>query len=43
MNDIRYLDPLADLAAVREALRQLLDEGWANPRDLLPAIVVTTA
>lgn len=41
MNDIRHFDPLADLAALREAMRQLLDEGWVSPRDLLPAILAS--
>jgi HSP20 family protein len=31
------LDPLPDLQNYREALRQMLEVGWALPRDLMPS------
>jgi HSP20 family protein len=37
MADLHHLDPLNELGAYREAIRQLIDEGWVGPRDLLPA------
>lgn len=37
---IRF-DPLSKLSAYRDAIRQLIDEGWAGPRDLLPAALAS--
>ena len=41
MTDLLHFDPLTDLSALRDAMRQLLDEGWVGPRDLLPAALAS--
>lgn len=41
MNDSPRFDPFADLSALRDAMRQLLDEGWLGPRDLLPSALAS--
>jgi HSP20 family protein len=37
MFDRFNFDPKTDLKNYREALRQMLEEGWALPRDLMPS------
>ncbi len=41
MNDVPHLDPFTNLGALRDAMRQLLDEGWVGPRDLLPSALAS--
>lgn len=41
MNDLPRFDPFTDLSGLRDAMRQLLDEGWVGPRDLLPAALAS--
>ncbi len=41
MSDLSHFDALTDLSALRSALRQLLDEGWVGPRDLLPSALAS--
>jgi len=41
MSDLLHFDPLTDLSALRDAMRQLLDDGWLGPRDLLPAALAS--
>ncbi len=41
MNDLPHLDPFTNLGALRDAMRQLLDEGWVGPRDLLPSALAS--
>lgn len=41
MNDSPHFDPFINLGALREAMRQLLDEGWVGPHDLLPAALAS--
>jgi HSP20 family protein len=41
MRDQPRFDPFADLSTLGEAMRQLLDEGWLGPRDLLPAALAS--
>jgi len=36
VSDMLGLDPMAELGAYRDAIRQLLEEGWA-PRDMVPS------
>jgi len=36
VNDVLGFDPLAELGAYRDALRQLTEEGW-SPRDMAPS------
>jgi len=40
INDVLGFDPIAELGAYRDAMRQLLEEGWA-PRDLVPSSVAS--
>ena len=40
INDVFGFDPLAELGAYRDAMRQLLEEGW-TPRDLVPSSVAS--
>ena len=37
MTDRFSFDPIADLHNYREALRQMLENGWVLPRDLMPS------
>lgn len=41
MADLLHIDPLNELSAYREAIRQLIDEGWVGTRDLLPAALAS--
>ncbi|MBI1794123.1 MAG: Hsp20/alpha crystallin family protein [Chloroflexi bacterium] len=41
MNERFQFDPVANLSAWREAMRQFLDEGWVGPRDLLPSALAS--
>lgn len=41
MKDLPHLDPFTNLGALRDAMRQLLDEGWVGPRDLLPSALAS--
>lgn len=41
MADLLHFDPLNELSAYREAIRQLIDAGWVGPRDLLPAALAS--
>ena len=36
VNDMLGFDPVAELGAYRDAMRQLLEEGW-TPRDMVPS------
>ena len=36
INDVFGFDPMAELGAYRDAMRQLLEEGW-TPRDMVPS------
>ena len=40
INDVFGFDPLAELGVYRDAMRQLLEEGW-TPRDLVPSSVAS--
>jgi HSP20 family protein len=40
INDVFGFDPLAELGAYRDAMRQLLEEGW-TPRDLVPSSIAS--
>jgi HSP20 family protein len=40
VNDVLGFDPIAELGAYRDAMRQLLEEGWA-PRDIAPSAVAS--
>jgi HSP20 family protein len=37
--DIFNFDPFVELNAYRDALRQLVEGGWAAPRDLMPSAI----
>lgn len=37
LNDFFNMDPFAEMNSVREAVRQMMEAGWPNPRDLMPA------
>ncbi|OGO13646.1 MAG: hypothetical protein A2Z66_09840 [Chloroflexi bacterium RBG_13_66_10] len=41
MDEFFSFQPLAELRMIREALRQLLEGGWAGPRDLLPSALTS--
>lgn len=41
MADLFHMDPLNELSAYREAIRQLIDAGWVGARDLLPAALAS--
>lgn len=41
MAHLPHFDPLMDLSTLRDAMRQLLDEGWVGPRDLLPSALAS--
>lgn len=41
MTHLPRFDPLMDLGTLRDAMRQLLDEGWVGPRDLLPSALAS--
>jgi HSP20 family protein len=40
INDVFGFDPMAELGAYRDAMRQLFEEGW-TPRDLAPSSVAS--
>ena len=40
VNDVLGFDPLAELGAYRDAMRQLMEEGW-TPRDMAPSSVAS--
>ena len=40
VNDVLGFDPVAELGAYRDALRQLTEEGW-TPRDMAPSSVAS--
>lgn len=41
MNDLSQFEPLTNLRAWRDAMRQFLDEGWVGPRDILPSALAS--